>query len=318
VARLSAQDQAFTREIQARGRLFAPLGPGVTAIKRDSAGRYYVLAAPRTAVQIYSPDGSPAGQIPPNAISRSAKIVYAQDFDLDSAGRIFVADRGANAVKIFDATGSPDAPVRVTAPMSVAALTGGEFAVTALRSDKLVSIFDARGNLERGFGEPTGSAGSNGSAPFSRGRLYGDAAGHIYFAFDDKPDLTIRKYDAFGYAAYEISLPASEFKPEAEPRKWNTVTIEKGGPGPPEKPVIRALCVDPETQEVWMAIGNELLHFDRDGNRRSAYLTATKEGVRIEAVAILVEHDRILVADDPLGVFDFAYPEPRQVAPAQH
>ncbi|HXY79559.1 MAG TPA: hypothetical protein VEI08_02880, partial [Candidatus Bathyarchaeia archaeon] len=48
-----AQDQAFTRDIAARGRVFPEVGPGISAIKRDAAGRYYVLAAPATAVLIY-------------------------------------------------------------------------------------------------------------------------------------------------------------------------------------------------------------------------------------------------------------------------
>ena len=42
----------------------------------------------------------------------------------------------------------------------------------------------------------------------------------------------------------------------------------------------------------------------------------TKDGVRIEPSAILVEHDRILIASDSLGIFDFALPE-RQ-SPASH
>jgi ABC-type lipoprotein export system ATPase subunit len=75
------------------------------------------------------------------------------------------------------------------------------------------------------------------------------------------------------------------------------------------------LAIDPETEETWAAIGHELLHFDKDGNRRAAYLLSTKQGTRIEAAALLVEHDRILIADDPNGIFDFALPEPRRQIP---
>jgi hypothetical protein len=89
----------------------------------------------------------------------------------------------------------------------------------------------------------------------------------------------------------------------------NTITIQKNGPPPSSKPVIDALGVDPETQRVWAAIGDELIEFDKDGNRRAAYRTATADGVRIEPDAILIEHNRILVAADPLGVFDFARPD---------
>jgi len=311
---VSAQDQAFTREIQARARVFPEIGPGVSAIKRDDAGHYYILAAPATAIAIYGADGSRLGQIP-SANSRGARILYASDFDIDAEGRLFVADRGANAVNIFNADGSPLATVHVAAPLSVVALSNREFAAACLHSNQLVSIFDAQGALTRSFGDVPASSQSD-DVLLSHGRLYGDGKGQVYFVFSDLPDPTIRRYDRFGFAAYEISLPASEFKPPAGARQWTTVTIGKGAPS--RKPVIRALAVDPETQEVWAAIGDELVHFDKDGNRRAAYRTATKAGARLEAAALLVEHDRILVADDPNGVFDFAYPEPRQAASATH
>jgi hypothetical protein len=314
----AAQDQTFTRDILARARVFPEVGPGVTAMKRDSAGRYYILAQPANAIQIFGADGVHIGQIP-NANSRGAKISYAQDFDLDATGQLFVADRGANAVKVFAPDGSPGAMAHVMAPMSVAALSSGEFAVAALRSEQLVSVFDAQGKFARSFGElPAARQAADHDALLSHGRIYGDATGHIYFAFTDLPDPTIRKYDRVGYVAYEISLPASEFKPQAEAKQWTTVTIEKSAGALSMKPVINALGVDPETQEVWAAIGDELLHFDKDGNRRSAYHTFTKEGAPIAATAILVEHDRILIAADPFGVFEFAFPEPRQAAATSH
>jgi hypothetical protein len=69
---------------------------------------------------------------------------------------------------------------------------------------------------------------------------------------------------------------------------------------------MNALGVDPETEEIWAAVGDELLQFDKDGNRRAAYRVSTSEGARIEPDAILVEPDRILLAADPVGIFDFA------------
>jgi len=313
----SAQDQAFTREIAARARIFPEIGAGVSAIKRDASGRYYVLAAPANAITIYAADGNRLGQIP-GANSRGAKIMYASDLDLDSEGRLFIVDRGGNVVRIFETDGSPVRTVPVAAPLSIAALSGGEFAATSLRSAQLVNIFDARGALARTFGDiPAPPDGNDRSALLSRGRIYGDGTGQIYFVFTSLPDPTIRKYDRFGYAAYEISLPASEFKPPREAKQWTTVTIGKNGSAPP-KPVIQALAVDPDTQEVWAAIGDELVHFDKDGNRRSAYHTTTKSGAPLEAAALLIEHDRILLADDPNGIFEFAFPEPRHAASLAH
>ena len=310
-----AQDQAFTRDIQARGRLFPELGPGLSALKRDAAGRYYILTAPATSVLIYGADGNRLGQIP-NANSRGTKIVYAADIDLDADGRLFVADRGANAVKVFNTDGSLFAALPVTAPMSIAALSGTEFAATLLRSDRLVNIFDARRSLARAFGERPAVAPKS-KALLSPGRVYGDGKGQIYFVFGDLPDPTIRKYDRFGYAAYEIALPAAEFGPEQRARQWTTIAIGNVQ-STPEKPMIRAVSVDAETSEVWASIGNELLHFDKDGNRRAAYLLSTKQGARIEPVVLLIEHDRILVADDPNGIFDFALPEPRHAESLAH
>ena len=83
------QDQEFSRDLLARARVFPEVGPGVAAIKSDSAGRYYVLADPANAIAIYQADGKRIGQIP-NANSRGAKIVYAQDIDVDAKGRLFV------------------------------------------------------------------------------------------------------------------------------------------------------------------------------------------------------------------------------------
>jgi hypothetical protein len=308
-----ADDQAFTREIQARARLFSQIGPGVSALKRDADGRYYILAQPANAVAIYGADGQRIGQIP-NAQSEGTKIVYASDIDTDAAGRLFVADRGANEVKMFSADGSLLAAVHVATPISIAALSGLEFAATSLHSDHLVSRFNVRGPLGRAFGDAPRS--QDGRTLLSNGRVYGDGRNQIYFVFTDLPDPTIRRYDRFGYAAWEISLPASEFRPAPESRRWTTVTIGNDQ-APSPRPVIRALAVDPESEEIWAAIGNELLHFDKDGNRLAAYLTATQQGARIEAAALLIEHDRMLIADDPNGVFDFALPEaPRARSPA--
>ncbi len=316
LSRALAQDQEFSRELLARARVFPEIGAGVASIKSDSTGRYYVLAAPAKSIAIYQADGKRIGQIP-NVNSRGAKIFYAQDFDVDSKGRLFVADRGANSVKIFEPDGSLDATIPVAAPMSIVALSGGEFAVAGLRSHQLVSVFDAQGKLARSFGEVPGDASvARQNQSLSPGRIYGDLAGHIYFVFSDLPDLTLRRYDRFGYASYEASLPSSEFTPQAEAKRWTTITIEQGSTPASMKPAIRALAADPETQEIWVAIGDELVHFDKDGNRRAAYRTSTADGVRIEASAILVEHNRILIAADTLGIFEFALPERQAPAPA--
>jgi len=58
-----------------------------------------------------------------------------------------------------------------------------------------------------------------------------------------------------------------------------------------------------------IALHNTLLHFDKEGNRRSEYQIYTKDGARIEATVLLVEQDRLLIGADPLGVYEFARPD---------
>jgi hypothetical protein len=306
----TTQVKDLERQIFARARVFPEIGPGVSALKRDAAaGRYYILAAPANSIVIYDPDGKRAGQIP-NANSATSKIVFAQDFDLDEAGRILVADRGAGAVKIFLPDGPLAAAIPVAAPTSIVALPDAQFAVTSLGSRRLITLFDEHGLLIRSFGDHidlTEHADIN--LLLNRGRISGDSAGHIYFAFTYLPNPTIRKYDSFGYAAYVLSLTAGEFDMSSHDQRKNIFGIERNNNAVSVKPVIGAVGVDAATQQVWAALGDSLVHFDKDGNRLLTYRTTTKEGVRIEPIAILVEPDRLILADDPIGIFDFARPD---------
>jgi hypothetical protein len=312
------QEQGFSRELLARARVFPGIGPGVAAIKSDSSGRYYVLADPATAISVFQSDGKRIGEIP-NANSRGTKIAYAQDIDVDASGRLYVADRGANAIEIFEPDGALDSSIPVRAPLSVVALSGGDFAVAALRSAKLVSVYDSHGKLARAFGEQAASlAGSSRTAEQLPSRIYGGGFASIYCIFNDLDQLSVRRYDRFGYASYEASVPASDFTAEARARRWTSITIDSGGSTVSSKPAIRAVAADPISQDVWAAIGDELVHFDKDGNRRAVYRTSTKDGVPIDANAILIERDRILVAADPLGIFDFPLPERMAPAAAPH
>jgi hypothetical protein len=81
-------------------------------------------------------------------------------------------------------------------------------------------------------------------------------------------------------------------------------------------PVIRALGVDHASQQVWAAIGDMLLRFDRDGNLLDTYRVATSQGAALQPVGILVEPDRILLVSDPAGIYEFARPD-KQQAPSK-
>jgi len=304
---LPAGAQQLEREIHAVSRQFPEIGPGVSALKRDAAGRYYILALPATAVAVYSADGKRLGQIP-NPKS-GATLTYAEDIDLDPAGQLFVADRGANAIKIFSPDGALVATMRVTMPASIVALSGGEAAVATMHSDHLVDIVDEQSKIVRQIGQPSDlSDRKEVNGLLNRGRICGDPAGNIYFAFTYLPDPIIKKYDRFGYAAYEIDLSSAEFAPKDKRR--DVLQLDRNANLPPAlKPTFDAVGVDPATQDVWAAIGNALLHFDKDGTRRGTYRTFTKEGARLEPRAILVEPDRLLLAADPIGIFEFARPD---------
>jgi hypothetical protein len=315
----ASKTQTEVPDIAASGRLFPDLGPGLRAIKRDSSGRYYVLAASASLVSVYGVDGKRIGEIPV-ANSQAVKIVFAEDIDIDANNRIFVADRGANGVKIFKADGSLDTSVSVPAPTSVAALPGNEFAVTSLRSDHLVTIYSEQGKLIRSFGDPHDLPSSTDLKRYvNHGRLAGDSLGFIYFAFRFVPDATIRKYDRFGYSAYEISLPhPDQQSPSASQTPGvDILALARRNQGSAAKPVINAFGVDPVSQDVWMATGDLLSHFDKNGALVASYRTAAADGTRLEPSAMLIEPNRILLAADPLGVFEFSRPDKQSPAASE-
>ena len=69
--------------------------------------------------------------------------------------------------------------------------------------------------------------------------------------------------------------------------------------------------MDPVNGDVWMGLHNTLLHFDKEGIRRSEYQIYTPEGTRLEATVILVEEERLLIGADPLGVYEFRAAGPK-------
>jgi hypothetical protein len=75
---------------------------------------------------------------------------------------------------------------------------------------------------------------------------------------------------------------------------------------PTDKPVITAVGIDPATQEIWAAIGKVLVHFDKLGRYMGEYFIVTPEGTSLRASAIVVEPDRLIVASDSRGVYEFA------------
>ncbi len=201
-----ASGQGIKRVLVSGARVFPEFGPGVAAMKSDGAGRYFVLATPANVIWIVGEHGKRLGQIP-KAGAAGATIKYAVDLDIDPTGRILVADRGANAIEIFQADGTFVGKVQVFAPTSVVALSDGEFAVSTLRTKRLVVILNDKGDQIRTFGDPADAGVDVTSTPLeSLGRISGDSTGHIYYAFTTLAKPTVRKFDRFGYAQGDASV----------------------------------------------------------------------------------------------------------------
>jgi hypothetical protein len=213
----SVQAQGFVTAVPARARVFPEIKSGVTAMKRDSAGRYYIIANPPNTILIFTAEGKRIGEIP-QAGPATAKIQYAVDFDIDATGRILVADRAANAIEIFSPQGALLAKIPVFAPTGVVALPDQQFAVSTLRSKRLVEIRNEQGVLVRSFGDPADAGIDVDSKKMQNiGKISGDGAGDIYFAFTALADPTVRRYDRYGYAANDATFSASQYEPALHP-----------------------------------------------------------------------------------------------------
>jgi hypothetical protein len=200
--------------------------------------------------------------------------------------------------------------VRVPEPVSIAVLPEGEVAVGTLREPHLVIVFDKNGRDVREFGDPeslTERAELN--RYLNIGQLATDALGHLYYAFAYLPEPTVRQYDRVGYARQDIQYTALEAMPAAQAARKEIERQERRGNQPSFRRIITAVGVDRANGEVWIALYNTLLHFDKEGNRRATYKIYTPEGARLEATTILIEPDRLVIGSDPLGIYEFARPD---------
>jgi len=116
----------------------------------------------------------------------------------------------------------------------------------------------------------------------------------------------VRKFDHAGYLDSEISLRTPEFQPAAAAARKALARSDSGIPALHR--IISAMGVDAKTQEVWLAIGTLLMHFDKDGQRIASFRTYLPSGARIEPGIILVEDNRLIIGADPLGTYDFPKP----------
>ena len=242
--------------------------------------------------------------------TRPAAITFGEDCDVDSDGRIYVADRGANAVLIFSSEGILQRSIPVTGPVSLAALPEGEVAVSTLRDPHLISVYDKNGRDVREFGDPEAMSDREDLNRYlSTGLLATDAQGHLFYAFPYLPEPMVRQYDRFGFAGAEVQYSSIEALQVAQAARKEIDRQEKRHEPPYFKRNLTAVTIDRSNGEVWMALHNKLLHFDKDGTRRATYLLYTPEGSRIETTSLLVDSQHILAGSEALGVFEFARPD---------
>jgi len=311
----AAQDEGEL-DLTARQRVFPGVGPGLRTVKRGMDGRLYILASPSPGLLVFDTQGKQVlsinemGAAPSGSGQGHPLITFGEDCDGAADGKIYVADRGANLVQVFTSDGAPLRSIPVNAPVALAALPEGEVAVATLREPHLVIVFDKNARDVREFGDPeplTERAELN--RYLNIGQLATDAQGHLYYAFAYLPEPTVRQYDRLGYAGQDIQYTAVEAFATAQAARKEIERQESKGQQPSLKRVLTAVGVDRTNGEVWIALYNKLLHFDKEGNRRATYKIYTPQGARLEANTILVEQDRLIIGSDPLGIYEFERPD---------
>ncbi|MGH6690535.1 MAG: hypothetical protein ACRD5G_14490 [Candidatus Acidiferrales bacterium] len=275
----------------------------------DAQGRVFIADRAANAVKIFNADGTPAGAIRVAAPTSVAALANGEVAVTSLRGAKLVtvyAERPAVSLGSASALATSGASSRATTPAPSAAK-----AASAPEASTWRAI--------REFGEPADIADPDAPADLKRflnlGRLARDPDNHIYYAFAYAPEPTVRKYDAFGYKLYETELATLDFFASAQSARRN---IDRLGQSrfslgavinPGFTATVTALAADPATQELWVALGGQLLHFGPDGIRRQTYRLFTRDGIRVEASAILVEPDRLIIASDTQGVFEFPRPD---------
>jgi hypothetical protein len=148
-----------------------------------------------------------------------------------------------------------------------------------------------------------GAEGGAGAAGLAGGYAGGHVGGPAGGGGSETPGTGHGEYgERFGHGFRQEGLNSFAGVVKFTEREPNTTV----------KPVIHALGVDRASQQVWAAIGDMLLHFDRDGSLLDTYRVATTQGAALQPVGILIEPDRILLVSDPAGIYEFARPDKLQ------
>jgi hypothetical protein len=304
-------------ELNADKRLFPEVGPGLRAVRMGPDGKIYVLASPSPGLVVYSGEGKrllamkEASGISAEARAEAEQsgevlVGFGDDFDVGSDGTIYIADRANSAIQVYGSKGNYIRSIHVNAPLSVAALPEGEVAVTSLSMPQLVTVYDKSGRDVREFGQFEELAERPDLNRFLNiGQIVSDDSGHLYYAFAYFPEPTVKQFSRFGYVGQEIQFHEIDALPEARAVRREIQRQDAKNAPPNFKRVVTAVGVERDSGEVWIAMGDTLMHFDKEGNRRATYLIYTPKNARLEANTIVVEKDRLIIGSDPLGVYEF-------------
>lgn len=312
----------YEGELTAKRRLFPEIGAGLRDVKLGPADKLYVLSSPGLIVfdakgQKLLSIGSPMPTATPVVASKTGQIApaastaptFAGDFDIDAAGQIYIADRAANLIVVYSPEGARLRSFPVNAPLSIAVLPDGEVAAATLRDPRLVTVFDKNGREIREFGELEDiSDRADLNRYLNIGYLASDAHGAIFYGFIFTPEPTVRQFDGNGFSTQTIQFTEIEAFASAQAARKEIERQERKGKQPAFRPILTAVGVAP-TGEVWIALHNRLLRFDKDGNRKATYQLYTPDGTRLDANTILIQKDRILIGSDPQGLFEFERPD---------
>jgi hypothetical protein len=303
-------------DLMATRRVFPAIGPGLRAVHRAANGNYYVLASPSVGVAIFDPKGKQLSVIgaPPDPAATNKpglpSVAFGEDCDVDAQGNVYVADRGSNLVTVFSSDGKQLRSFPVDSLSSLAALPDGEVAVTTLQQSRLVIVYGPSGKVVREFGNPESlSTRADLDRNLNLGRVSSDPQGRIYYGFTYMPEPLVRQYDRYGNASLDFEFTGLDAYPEAQATRKAIEREESRNTPPNLRAILTAFGVDPVNGDVWMGLHNTLVHFDKDGIRRSEYQIYAPKGARLDATVILVEEERLLIGNDPLGVYEFQRPD---------
>jgi hypothetical protein len=313
---LLARAPEIDDDLMASRRVFPDIGPGLRAVRHGANGNYYVLASPSVGVAVFDAKGKQVsviggGPAPPvtNKAGRSA-IAFGEDCDVDEQGNVYVADRGYNLISEFGPDGKQVRAFPVDGLLSLAVLPEGEVAVTTAQSEHQVTVYGLNGKISREFGDIESlSTRADIDRYLNLGRVASDPQGHIYYGFTYMPEPLVRQFDRYGNAKLDFVFTGVDAYPEASATRKAIAKQEAGTEALVFRAILTAFGVDPVNGDVWMGLHNTLVHFDKDGIRRSEYQIYTPKGVALDATVILVEEQRLLIGADPLGVYEFHRPD---------